>query len=604
MHFESKNKTMLLRIMISAVFFGVSFAFSSYTALFFSIAAFIVIGFDIMAGAVKNLLRRNPFDEKFLMTVASLGAFAIGEWHEGAAVMLFYQVGELFQDMAVDSSRRSISELMQIMPDSANLEKDGKVVSVYPDEVEEGSVILVRAGEKVPLDGIVLSGEAELNTAALTGESLSRKVVPGDRVMSGCINVNGLLRITTTGTFEDSTVSKILELVESSAEKKAKRENFISRFARIYTPVVVGAALLVAIVPPIFFGNFSQWFRTALVFLVISCPCALVISVPLSFFGGIGGASKKGILIKGGNYLDAMAKAETVVFDKTGTLTEGTFEVRDILPKDITRQELLYYAAAAESGSDHPIARSICRAAGNFFTADSVQELAGMGIKAQVGAKTVLVGNGKLMDSFGIRYDAHGTVQVAIDGNYVGSIIISDTIKPEAYEAVKKIKKYVKKTVMLTGDSDKTARDVAEKLHIDEYKAELLPSGKVAVLEKLLGKGGTVIFCGDGINDAPVLRRADVGIAMGEYVTDAAIEASDVVLSGDDLSKIPLALKIAKKTSRIVNENIFIALVSKGLIMVLGLFGAANMWWAIFADVGVAILAVLNALRCSHIKEK
>ena len=557
------------------------------------------------------------FDENFLMSIATIGAFCVGEYPEGVAVMLFYQVGELFQSYSVGRSRQSIAALMDIRPDYANLEKpDGSFEQVDPDEVNIGDIIIVKAGEKIPLDGVVVEGISSLNTSALTGESVPRGVKPGKEVISGCINLNGLLRVKVTKEFGESTVAKILDLVENSSSKKAKSENFITKFARYYTPVVVIGALLLAVIPPLILGGgWNDWIGRALIFLVISCPCALVISIPLSFFGGIGGASKKGILVKGGNYLEALSQTELVVFDKTGTLTKGIFQVSAVHPGEIEEKRLLELAAMAESFSDHPISKSIREAYGKEIDAtrvSDVEEMSGRGVKALVDGQTIWAGNGKLMDLAGAKWrecHLHGTVvHVAAGSEYLGHIVISDQVKEDAAQAVQELKALgVRKTVMLTGDKAQVAKEVARQLGVDEVHAELLPGDKVQQVESLLkeksGKG-KLAFVGDGINDAPVLSRADIGIAMGGLGSDAAIEAADIVLMDDHPSKIAEAIRISKKTLRLVKENIVFALAVKVLCLALGAVGLANMWEAVFADVGVSVIAILNASRALKVKTK
>ena len=567
--------------------------------------------------AVRNISHGQVFDENFLMSIATIGAFCVGEYPEGVAVMLFYQVGELFQSYSVGRSRQSIAALMDIRPDYANLEKpDGSFEQVDPDEVNIGDIIIVKAGEKIPLDGVVVEGISSLNTSALTGESVPRGVKPGKEVISGCINLNGLLRVKVTKEFGESTVAKILDLVENSSSKKAKSENFITKFARYYTPVVVIGALLLAVIPPLILGGgWNDWIGRALIFLVISCPCALVISIPLSFFGGIGGASKKGILVKGGNYLEALSQTELVVFDKTGTLTKGIFQVSAVHPGEIEEKRLLELAAMAESFSDHPISKSIREAYGKEIDAtrvSDVEEMSGRGVKALVDGQTIWAGNGKLMDLAGAKWrecHLHGTVvHVAAGSEYLGHIVISDQVKEDAAQAVQELKALgVRKTVMLTGDKAQVAKEVARQLGVDEVHAELLPGDKVQQVESLLkeksGKG-KLAFVGDGINDAPVLSRADIGIAMGGLGSDAAIEAADIVLMDDHPSKIAEAIRISKKTLRLVKENIVFALAVKVLCLALGAVGLANMWEAVFADVGVSVIAILNASRALKVKTK
>ena len=574
-----------------------------------------IIGWDVLWRAIRNIKNGQVFDENFLMSVATVGAFGCGEYPEAVAVMLFYQVGELFQSVAVDRSRKSIAALMDIRPDYANIERDGELVQVDPEEVAVGDTIIVKAGERVPLDGTVLEGTSSLDTAALTGESLPRDVQAGDEVVSGCVNLTGLLHVKVNKPFGESTVAKILDLVENSSSKKAKAENFITKFARYYTPTVVFAALALAVLPPLLgLGPWLMWVQRALNFLVVSCPCALVISIPLSFFGGIGGASKQGILVKGGNYLEALAKADIVVFDKTGTLTKGTFEVTAVHPQQVSEGELLELAALAERFSDHPISRSIqaaCQSAPDPNRVTDAKEIAGHGVRAVVDGKTVLAGNQKLMDQFHIPFEdaCHhvGTIiHVAVDGVYLGHIVISDQVKEGAKETLRDLKAAgVRKTVMLTGDSQAVGQAVARQLGLDEVHAELLPGDKVDQVERLLQSKGPkeqLVFVGDGINDAPVLSRADIGVAMGAMGSDAAIEAADIVLMDDDLKKLPVAVRIARKTLRIVRENIVFALAVKFLVLILSAVGVANMWWAVFADVGVSVIAILNSMRMLNAK--
>lgn len=615
---STRQKRTLARILISAALLAAAFLVPSdgWQRLLLFLIPYAVIGWDVVWKAIRNLLRGQLFDENFLMALATLGAFCIGEYPEGAAVILFYQVGELFQSYAVGRSRRSISELMDIRPDYANVERSGALVKLDPEEAAIGDVIVVKPGERVPLDGEVIEGVSSLNTAALTGEAIPRDVAAGDVVTSGCINQSGLLRIRVTKIFGESTVSKILDLVENSSSKKARTENFITRFARYYTPIVVVCALLLALIPPLFFGeNWNDWIHRAFIFLVISCPCALVISIPLSFFGGIGGASKCGILVKGGNYLEALSRADTVVFDKTGTLTEGVFAVSSVHPDEwLSEEQLLEYAALAESYSSHPISlslRAACKSAPDQSRVTDVEEIAGRGVKAQIDGQTVYAGNGKLMQQAGADFrECHipGTaVHVAINNSYAGHIIISDRIRPEAKEALFELKgQGVRKTVMLTGDTERVAQAVAYELGLDEYCAGLLPSDKVANVERLMDdpqKRGKLVFVGDGINDAPVLSRADIGIAMGGLGSDAAVEAADIVLMDDNPSKIALAVRIARKTLSIAKQNIVFALAIKALVLILGAAGMANMWEAVFADVGVSVLAILNAARALRVKQ-
>ena len=622
-----KQKKMLLRILITAAMLITlqCIPVTGLPRLCAYLVAYLVIGYDILQKAGKGILNGRAFDENFLMALATIGAFFVaiwtksGDYLEGIAVMLFYQIGELFQSYAVGKSRRNISALMDIRPDYANIEQDGQLVQVDPDEVSVGSIIVVQPGEKVPLDGVVLEGSASLNTSALTGESLPRDVKPGDEIISGCINMSGVLKIRTTKEFGESTVSKILDLVENASSRKSKSEAFISRFAKIYTPAVCIAAVLLAVAVPLVrlaVGMDPQWIvwlYRALTFLVVSCPCALVISIPRSFFAGIGGASKEGVLIKGSNYLEALSEADCLVFDKTGTLTQGVFEVTGVHHNALEEAQLLEYAALAECASSHPISKSLQRAYGREIDRDRVsdiQEISGEGICAQVDGHTVLAGNSKLMKAQGIAYcDCHcvGTIiHMAIDGTYAGHIVISDVVKPHAKQAMAELKRAgVSRTVMLTGDSDRVAQQVAADLGIDEVRSELLPGDKVAEVEKLLsnrGKNSKVAFVGDGINDAPVLTRADIGIAMGAMGSDAAIEAADVVLMDDDPLQIAKAIRISRKCTRIVRENIIFSLVVKFACLALTAAGITNMWAAIFADVGVMVLAVLNAIRALKCK--
>ncbi len=577
---------------------------------------YLLVGGDVLFRAVRNILHGQVFDENFLMVVATIGAFCIGEYPEAVLVMVFYQVGEWFQSYAVGRSRASIASLMDIRPDHANVETADGLRQVDPEEVAVGDVIVIKAGERIPLDGVVLEGRTTVNTAALTGESLPRETGPGDTVISGCINIGGLLRVEVSKPYGESTVAKILDLVENSSSKKAKAENFITRFARVYTPLVVIAAVLLAVLPPLLFqGGWSEWIQRALIFLVISCPCALVISIPLGFFGGIGGASRRGILVKGSNYLEALSRAEIVVFDKTGTLTRGTFSVTAVHPDVVPEERLLEFAALAESYSDHPISRSLREAYHKEIDSarvSDVEEIPGHGVTARVDGRFVAAGNGKLMDRIGVPYrDCHriGTiVHVAVDGSYAGHIVIADEVKPDAAEAVAALKRQgVRKTVMLTGDQPAVGESVAKILGIDEVHAGLLPADKVEHVEQLLKEKsgrGTLAFVGDGINDAPVLSRADIGIAMGGLGSDAAIEAADVVLMDDKPSKIADAIRISRKTRRIVQQNIVFALGVKLLVLVLGACGYATMWEAVFADVGVSVLAILNAMRALRTEKK
>ncbi len=609
-----KQKKMLIRIFISAALFlaVVLLPLEGIARLAAFIVPYLVIGWDVLWKAVRNIAHGQIFDENFLMALATIGAFGTGEFPEAVAVMLFYQVGEWFQGYAVGRSRQSIAKLMDIRPDYANIEQDGKLVEVDPDDVSIGQTIIVKAGERIPLDGIVLEGESTVDTAALTGESLPRDVAPGDDVISGCINQTGLLRIRVTKEFGESTVAKILDLVENASAKKATAENFITKFARYYTPCVVIGAALLAVVPPLIAGGWTMWIQRALIFLVISCPCALVISVPLSFFGGIGGASKCGILIKGGNYLEVLAKTQTVVFDKTGTLTKGVFNVTAIHPQQCSEADLLEMAAYAENYSDHPISRSLKEAYAKAIDASrvsQVEEISGRGVRAVIDGKQICAGNDKLMEDIGVMWHpchrVGTTVHVAIDGVYAGHIVISDEIKPDAAKAIYQLKaEGVEKTVMLTGDAKAVGESVAKELGMDEAYTQLLPADKVEKVEQLLKNGqgrGKLAFVGDGINDAPVLSRADLGIAMGAMGSDAAIEAADVVLMDDQPSKIATAIRIAKKTLVIVKQNIVFALAIKGLFLIMGAFGVANMWEAVFADVGVAVIAILNAMRALRV---
>ena len=612
-----KQKKTLARILISGALFAGAFfvPIEGLWKLGLYLIPYFIIGWDVLWKAVRNIAHGQVFDENFLMAIATFGAFCVGEYPEGVAVMLFYQVGELFQSYSVGRSRQSIAALMDIRPDYANLEKtDGAFEQVDPEDVKIGDIIVVKAGEKVPLDGVVVEGVSSLNTSALTGESVPRSVKPGKEVISGCINMNGLLRVKVTKEFGESTVAKILDLVENSSSKKAKSENFITKFARYYTPVVVIGAALLAVVPPLILGGgWNDWIGRALIFLVISCPCALVISIPLTFFGGIGGASKKGILVKGGNYLEALSETEIMVFDKTGTLTRGTFQVSAVHPGKISENHLLELAAIAEAFSDHPISKSLREAYGieiDTSRVSGVEEISGHGVKANVDGKTIWVGNGKLMKMAGAKWrdcHLHGTVIHVSEGSeYMGHIVISDEIKDDAAQAIQELKKLgVRKTVMLTGDKAQVAQAVAQQLGVDEVHAELLPGDKVAQVESLLkeksGKG-KLAFVGDGINDAPVLSRADIGVAMGGLGSDAAIEAADIVLMDDQPSKIATAIGVSKKTLRLVKENIVFALAVKALFLALGAFGLANMWEAVFADVGVSVIAILNASRALKVK--
>ena len=618
---NKKQKKMLIRIIIAAVLIVVFSLLPAegYLRFVLFMIPYLVIGYDILKKAFKGILNKQVFDENFLMAVATVGAILLGDYSEGVAVMLFYQIGELFQSYAVGKSRRNISELMDIRPDYANIEKDGTLEQVDPDEVEIGTIIVVQPGEKVPIDGVITEGTSTLNTSALTGESLPRDAKAGDEVISGCINMTGLLKIRTTKEFGESTVSKILELVENSSSRKSKSENFISKFAKYYTPAVCYGALALALIPPVVLlimgkpAMWGDWIYRALTFLVISCPCALVISIPLSFFAGIGGASNQGILVKGSNYLETLAQTKYVVFDKTGTMTQGVFEVSGIHHNKMPDEKLLEYAALAECSSSHPISKSLQKAYGKPIDRNRVtdiEEISGNGVIAKIDGISVAAGNTKLMNRLGIAYqDCHhvGTVvHMAIDGKYAGHILISDIIKPHAKEAIAELKKAgISKTVMLTGDSKRVADQVAEELGIQEVYSELLPADKVSRVEELLNQKSEkdkLAFVGDGINDAPVLSRADIGIAMGALGSDAAIEAADIVLMDDDPLKISKAIKIARKCIRIVYENIYFAIGIKVLCLILGALGIANMWMAIFADVGVMIIAVLNAIRTLFVK--
>ena len=579
------------------------------------IVSYLIVGFEILRKAVRNIFRGKVFDENFLMAIATLGAFVIGEFPEAVAVMLFYQVGELFQSYAVDKSRKSIASLMDIRPDYANIVRDEKEEKVSPEEVKIGETILVKPGEKIPLDGLVIEGKTTLDTKALTGESVPREVVEGEQVLSGCINLNGVIKIKVTKEFGESTVSKILDLVENASSKKAKSENFITKFASYYTPIVVVIAVILAIIPPLIIegANFQDWLYRALSFLVVSCPCALVISIPLSFFGGIGGASKMGVLIKGSNYLEALSNAEIMVFDKTGTLTEGVFEVQNVEPIGTSKEELLKVAAYAEYYSNHPISKSIKKAYNKEIDEKEIidsQEISGKGIEAKIDNQNVLAGNEKLMNEKGVEYTkcthVGSVVYAAIDGKYVGHIVIADKIKEDAKRTIDELKKNnIKQTVMLTGDRKNIGEAVAKEVGIDKVYAELLPDGKVEKVEELLktkSQKGKLAFVGDGINDAPVLAIADIGIAMGGLGADSAIEAADIVIMTDQPSKIISAMKLSKKTIRIVKENIIFAIAVKVLVLILTAFGLSSMWQAVFADIGVSVIAILNALRALRVK--
>lgn len=608
---EGMPKMMIARLIVTAVIFaaGMIFRDTAY-ALWLFLAAYAIIGTEIVIRAVKNIFKGQPFDECFLMTLATVGAFFVGEYPEGVAVMFLYQLGEMFQGYAVRRSRKSISELMDIRPDSANIKRGDDIVKCAPEDVSIGEIMVVKPGEKVALDGIIVSGSSSVDTSALTGESVPRTAKQGDEILSGSVNLSGLIEAEVTKEFGESTVSKILELVENSAAKKARAENFITRFAKIYTPCVVAAAVLLAAIPMIINGAFSkEWLYRALSFLVVSCPCALVISVPLSFFGGIGGASKRGVLVKGGVCFEDLAKCTNIVFDKTGTLTSGTFEVTEVKPVNMTEQQLVSLAAAAESISNHPVALSIMKYYGGEISEEiTAEEIAGKGVKASVNGATVLAGNTKLMADYNISgvesVSGAGTaVHIAADGKYAGYIRISDKIKPDSKKAIEQLKKAGIHTVMLTGDRKASAEAAAAELGIDEYRAELLPVDKVSAIEEIMSGGGKTAFVGDGINDAPVLMRADIGIAMGGVGSDAAIEAADVVLMTDEPSKINEAIKISKRTNGIVQQNIIFALGVKVLILILTAFGITNMWVAIFGDVGVSMIAILNAMRARKYKE-
>lgn len=613
-----KQKKMLYRIIVTFLLFAVLMVcehtggmdgWNKIVLFVIYLVPYLVIGYDIVYKAARNISHGQVFDENFLMMIATFGAFGVGEYSEAVAVMLFYQVGELFQGYAVGKSRQSISDMMDICPEYANIEEDGVLKQVDPDDVEVGSIIVVKPGERIPLDGIVVEGESLIDTAALTGESVPRSAKAGDEIISGCVNGSGTLKVKTTKEFDDSTVAKILELVENASSKKAKVENFITRFAKYYTPVVTIGAVILAILPPLILGGgWAEWIQRACIFLVISCPCALVISVPLGFFGGIGAASKIGVLVKGSNYLEAVAEMTTIVFDKTGTLTKGEFKVTDVITENGSKEELIELAALGEGYSNHPIANSIREAYGKELDLNRVtntEEIAGHGIKAVIDGKTVLLGNEKLMKSESIFYTpckSMGTVvYVACNGVFEGAVVISDTIKDGAKEAIHDMKQVgVRHTVMLTGDRREAAETVAQTLGIDEVHAELLPGGKVEQVEALLKaekEKERLAFVGDGINDAPVLTRADIGIAMGSMGSDAAIEAADIVLMDDDVTKIASVVKIARKTLRIVKQNIVFALAIKALVLILGALGMANMWEAVFADVGVSVIAILNSMR-------
>ena len=620
--YNDEDKKRTIRLAVGAVVYAIGMALTVFAKLptlaelAFLIVAYVILGWDVVWQAVKNITRGQVFDEHFLMSVSTIGAFAIGEYPEAVAVMLFYQIGELFQGYAVGKSRQSIADMMDICPEYANVEEDGKLVQVDPDDVEIGTVIVVKPGERIPLDGIVVEGESMVDTAALTGESVPRRAAEGDEIISGCVNGSGTLKVKVTKVFEDSTVSKILELVENASSKKARVENFITRFAKYYTPVVTIGAVILAILPPIILGGgWAEWIQRACIFLVISCPCALVISVPMGFFGGIGAASKVGVLVKGSNYLEAVAEMTTIVFDKTGTLTKGEFKVSEVLPVNGSKEELLELAAHVEGYSNHPIANSVREAYGKELDMNRVngtEEIAGHGIHTFVDGKEVWLGNAKMMAARNISYTENssaGTViYVAVDGAFAGTIVISDSIKEGVKEAIHSMKKVgVKKCVMLTGDRKAAAQAVADELGLDEVHAELLPGDKVSQVEALLKEQHEkekLAFVGDGINDAPVLTRADIGIAMGSMGSDAAIEAADVVLMDDDVRKIASLVKIARKTLSIVHQNIVFALGVKAIVLILGAFGIANMWEAVFADVGVSVIAILNSMRTLRIAKK
>ncbi len=621
-----KQKKMLTRILITFVLFAILFVCEhtgiltplegSFLLFLIYLVPYLVIGYDIIYKAARNISHGQVFDENFLMMIATFGAFGVGEYSEAVAVMLFYQVGELFQGYAVGKSRQSISDMMDICPEYANIEEDGALQQVDPDDVEIGSIIVIKPGERIPLDGVIVEGESLIDTAALTGESVPRSAKAGDEIISGCVNGSGTLKVRTTKEFDDSTVAKILELVENASSKKARVENFITRFAKYYTPVVTIGAVILAILPPLILGGgWAEWIQRACIFLVISCPCALVISVPLGFFGGIGAASQIGVLVKGSNYLEAVAEMDTIVFDKTGTLTKGEFKVTEVQSEQLSKEELIELAALGEGYSNHPIANSIREAYGKELDLNRVtqtEEVAGYGMKAVIDGKTVLLGNEKLMKAEQIAYTgckSIGTVvYVACDGVFEGAVVISDTIKAGAKEAIRDMKQVgVRKSVMLTGDRRQTAEAVAAEIGIDEVHAELLPGDKVAQVEALLAAEGEkqkLAFVGDGINDAPVLTRADIGIAMGSMGSDAAIEAADIVLMDDDVTKIASIVKIARKTLSIVKQNIVFALAVKAIVLAMGALGFANMWEAVFADVGVSVIAILNSMRTLHISKK
>ena len=620
-----KQRKMLKRIVITAVLY-IALTIADYLnvykifnnkfiELFLYVIPYIIISYDIIRKAFKNMKNGQVFDENFLMVVATVAAFCVQEFSEAVAVMLLYQVGELFQGYAVGKSRQSISSMMELCPEYANIEEDGKLVQVDPEDVEPGMIITVKPNERVPLDGIVVEGNSLIDTSALTGESVPRRVREGSEIVSGCINGKGILKIEVTKVFEDSTVAKILELVENASNKKAKVENFITRFARIYTPTVTISAAILAIIPPLILGtNFVPWIQRACIFLVVSCPCALVISVPLGFFGGIGAASKIGVLVKGSNYLEAFSKVETIVFDKTGTLTKGEFKVTNIIPENGTKEELLEIAALGEGYSNHPIAASIRNAYKKTLCMDRVtetEELSGLGIKTKIDGKVVYLGNEKLMQHLNIPYKKDASVGTVVyisrENVFMGAIIISDTIKDGAVKAIDEIKRCgVKNCIMLTGDRKEAAKAIADHLHLNSFHAELMPQDKVMITEQLLEKQNDkekLAFVGDGINDAPVLMRSDIGIAMGSMGSDAAIDASDIVIMDDDIDKIPKTIRLARKTIRIVTQNIVFCLTVKALVLILGVFGAANMWMAIAGDVGVSIIAIINSMRTLNVKK-
>lgn len=615
---SKKQKKTLIRIAVTTILLIVFaiiehiFTPAWYNTLIMFLIPYFLIGYDVLWNSIRNIRNGQVFDENFLMALATVGAFATQQFEEAVFVMLFYQIGEFFQDWAVNKSRKSISELMDIRPDYANIEKDGEIIQIDPDEIAIGDIIIIKPGEKIPLDGIIVEGSTSINTVALTGEALPKDATIGDNVISGCVNINGLVKVKVTSEFSESTVSKILELIEDSASNKAVSENFITKFARYYTPIVVISAVILAFVPPIFLGDLKEWVMRALTFLVISCPCALVISIPLSFFGGIGGASKKGILVKGSCYLEDLAKCEIAVFDKTGTLTEGTFEVTAVHSETFTEEQLIMICATVEAFSDHPIAKSVKAYYGkeidNSVVTD-VKEIAGHGIAAKMNEHIVLAGNGKLMDKYNISYskcnDIGTHLYLAVDGQYAGCIVISDKIKGNTKDTISLLKSLNCKTVMLTGDKDEVGKAVAEEIGIDEVHTELLPADKVKIVEKLFeskSEKGKLLFTGDGINDAPVLSRSDIGIAMGGIGSDASIEAADIVIMDDDISKIGTAMSISKCTLKIVKQNIVFALGIKILFLILGALGLSNMWMAVFADVGVSVIAILNAMRTLKVK--